>query len=152
MAFTSYTPSPFQNVPNEADEVELGTITGGAGGDNVTLGASALQASELLLEDVSPPNAHSSAGVAVKTTVTVTLDLATLGEAGASTLYNELTNSQITSYFKYTWVGGKFLELDSGVTGKAIMYWTGSLIAGEEGMIYRLVGTRTLPKIDIVIS
>ena len=152
MALTAYAASPFANVPNETDEIELGTITGGAGGDNVTLPASALQALEILLEDVSPPNSHSPAGVAVKTTVTITIDLATLGEAGASTLYNELTNSQIIAYVKYTWVGGKFIELDSGVTGKAIVYFTGSLISGEEGMIYRLVATRTLPKNNIVIS
>lgn len=151
MALTAYVPVASQNVPVEIDSVIFGTVTGGAGGDNVTINAAAVQAIELLFTDVSPPNSHSEAGVPVKTTVQLTVDLATLAESGATTFANEVV-TEVIAYIKVTWVGGKFFELDSGTTGKAIMYFRRDLVQGEEGEVWRLVGQRTLPRNNVVIA
>ena len=151
MALTAYVPVASANVPVEIDSVVFGTITGGAGGDNVTIDAAVTQAIEILFDDVSPPNSHSEAGVPVKSTSQLTVDLATLGESGATTFANELV-TEVIAYIKVTWVGGKFFELDSGTTGKAILYFRRSLVQGEEGQIWRLIGQRTLPRNNVVIA
>ena len=154
MALTNYQPNATTLTAGQIKSFTFDTATA-AGGTPVVITADAMRETVFTMADIAGENAQSRSGYAHATEVHGELVLQTLGEAGATTFMNQITNGQQVAYVKVTTLANKTIVLDSGVTDSPVVFTKAELMgAGDKdnSLAWKLTFDGIIAKQNVTVS
>lgn len=152
MAYTSNTQSN-NPIAREIVKIELSTVTGGAT-EKLTFVAASMRDPQYFEEPQTTAVADSDVGTQIGKYINLTFNVIGLGETADWTALNELRAvANVCAYVKITYRDGESETLDSGETGRAIMYFNVGQTNANDGLVeVPVVGRRSIANASKSIS
>ncbi len=140
-------------IAKELVKIELSTVTGGAT-ELIEFDANTMRGTAYIETPVTTPVANSEIGPQVGTTIGLTFVVIGLGTVADWTNLSEIKAiANVCAYVKMTYRDGQSEVLDSGETGKAIMYFSVGQTNENEGVIEApVIGDRIIANLAKTVS